>query len=532
MLAYASEFIAREVSRFVVGQEEAIRQIALAICENFESFALGERKKRHNVLLVGPTGSGKTEIARVISKILDIPFIRVTMSDYTLTGYRGRDPQEIVTTDFKSKLSRENCEKIRRLRRKFLTRLEAVEILRQMKFSSLEYIVGLAYAGATVFLDKEKAIEGIVSKFGNSDKTIKAVKEAEYLVTQLEKTAKDFINHQADNCNCKDTPFGVIFVDEIDKILINERNDGASFYRHLQEFMLTMVEGAVVSHNKTKIDTSHITFIFAGAFSQFSPEEFIPEFKGRLDIKARVRKLTVEDYIKIAQKQGFRIPEGFENFLVKVHPSALVEVAKVCEEMNDEEYLGARRIIEIMSRVNESLKREIDIAISLERENIKAFPISLDADFVRASIYGQNSLRSESGSVSTEIDLSSILEFPLKESDRSKINKLVEEFLFKKVVQHYKTLLQEEGLTLKVFSNSLLIRNSEGKSVFEYLVKEGFIKVVTFDVFKVLKEKLGKETLERFKEHLKIIGSSDIDVPDDWKEVLESLNELFGDTEF
>ena len=514
MLTFASGYLTEKLSRLVIGQKAAIESVTSAICENFEAFALEKPLKLNNILLIGPTGSGKTELARSISKELNIPFVRTTMSDFTLTGYRGRDPQEIVTVDFREILTEKHCEIINTLRENYFFRKKAVEILKILETSPLKFKIALEFCAATVFFNEDEVVESIFSKYGRDKHVIGAIDDARFMIREVERSFKVLTPPPVAFSDFVKRPFGIVFIDEIDKILIKERDDGATFYRPMQEFILTMIEGANVTSErefeKAEIDTSHITFILAGAFSEHSPDEFIPELKGRLNVKVRVRKLKFEDYLKIAKLQNFDIPEILKDKLVVVEPDATVEIAKICEELNDREYLGARRLKEIVSKVNLAIKREL--------QNSNSFPITVNADFVRWAV----SFVPPHNEVFISTPLKSSQDSaPVKRIPKLKARRQIREVLIKELVSYYEKLLDcyDGMLEISVISpfskNHLVKKDSNGKSVLEYLVEKGAVKKIAKSALESFRQALGKDFIERVSKKVEIIDDEDERIMDE-----------------
>ncbi len=275
----------------------------------------------------------------------------------------------------------------------------------------------------------------------------------------------------------------------------------SAFYRPMQEFILTMVEGTNVTsekdYEKLQVDTSHITFILAGAFSEHSPDEFIPELKGRLNVKVRVRKLKFKDYLRIAELQKFDIPEILKDKLVVVESDAMVEIAKVCEELNEREYLGARRLKEIVSKVNLAIKREL--------QNSSSFPITVNANFIRWAV----SFVSHNEAISP-ISLKGIQDTtPSKKIPKIKIKNQIRDTLIKELVSHYEKLLTNFNGTLEIslifpFSKKhLLKKDSKGRTVLEYLVEKGAVKRITKSALESFKRRLGKNFIEKSQRKLR-----------------------------
>jgi len=497
-LGLASEYMTEKLSQTVIGQRKALKKITGTLCENFEAYASGEPIKRGNVLLMGPSGSGKTEIARSISKVLEIPFTRVTMADFTLTGYRGRDPQEIVTVDFKRSISRKQIEAVRNMLKRFLIRKKVAEAIGESSLSEIEFKLGLEFCALTVFFEEDEVIESFHRKLGNPAWLKRLLDNLRSSIREVERFSKflDPGKNPAENMEkFFEKPFGMVFIDEIDKILIKERDDGAAFYRPLQQFILTMIEGAKVTTEDESIDTSHISFILAGAFSQNSPEEFIPELKGRLPVRAEVRKLNYRDYLKIMEIKGLEIPEAFRNRLVKVEPDAIAEMAKVCQELNEREYLGARRIREVVAKVN--------MAINVELQNLSSLPVIVNGSFVRWAISYEPP---EEEPEFTPAELTVAGSSP---NGSGELKKRTRDILINSMVKFYEEIFRESGkldrIKLSAMEKSLLMKDSQGKSVLEYLIERKVIKEVSDLCFLSIKKKLGTQAARRIRKKVKVI---------------------------
>lgn len=505
MLTFASYAVAEKLSRHVVGQRAAVEDVVSAICENMEAFFLEKPMKVNNILLYGPTGSGKTELARSITKVLDIPFLKETMNDFTLTGYKGRDPQEIVTRDFKKLITSEEVKAISEKREKFLVRKEALEVLKESDLSSIEFLIALEFASSTVFMTEEEALSILRGKYRGRESLVDSVASMVNIVLW------DFegninIGHAIDEAEFRSKPFGVVFIDEIDKILINERDGySESFYRPLQEFILTMVEGSVVTHEDWgSIDTSHITFILAGAFINHSIDEIIPELKGRLNVRVKVRELGYEDYLEIARLQKLEIPEILSGKVVEIRDGVFEEVARICEELNAEEYLGARRIKEVISKVNRAIKKELTFFSGEE-------PLVIDKSFVRWAVSFDSSRSTDCQGVSVFSDFSrdsGLGKSKLNKTKMKEIKKRLRDKIFRDLVEKYRRKIEEFSGKLTVafpFSvnvKELKFKNSEGKTVIEYLVEKGILKEMTEGNFRFLKKKLSKRIVDNISRHL------------------------------
>jgi len=344
MIYLASSFVAEKVSQKVVGQEEAVWRLTRAILESLDGFVTGKGGKK-NALLTGPTGSGKSELARELGKLLKVPVVRVSITDYTLTGYKGRDPQEILLEDFRREYERKRGE-FREFLTEVLTYYEALEYLKELP---LEERLELARFGALLC-------------FGRAEEEKKPEK-ADLFLSMVEFLRGDSRIRDKVEELLNGPPFGVVVVDEFDKVLIEESQYG--FYQHLQSHLLTMIEGGVVTREKSKaMDSSNVVFVLAGSFYQASPEELIPELKGRLQVRVNLKKLELEDYERIAKGLFSRGELPGLVGEVEVEESFFRELARICHLENQKEYLGARRLRLLLDAVEEALNWELSRAPS------------------------------------------------------------------------------------------------------------------------------------------------------------------------
>jgi len=345
MIYLATDFLTEKLSQEVVGQEEALWKLVRAILENLENFATGKGGKK-NVLLTGPTGSGKSEVARRLGELFKVPFIRVSITDYTLTGYKGRDPQDILLEDFKGEYERKK-EEFKEFLIGVLTYYEALKYAKELP---LEEKLELARFGALLCFAEPQEIENPPKRADFFLSMLKSLEGNE----EIEAKAKELL---------KGPPFGIVFIDEFDKVLIDESQN--NFYQHLQSHILTMVEGGLVTKEKRKaMESSNVTFVLAGSFYHASPEELTPELKGRLQVEVNFKKLELEDYERIAKKLFSRgeLPGLLGE--VEAEESFFKELARVCRLENQKEYLGARRLQKLLTKVEEALNWEFSRAPS------------------------------------------------------------------------------------------------------------------------------------------------------------------------
>jgi len=505
MLFFTASYLAEKVCQKVVGQEKAVKEIAKALCENFEDYAENRPLKRNNVLLTGPTGSGKTQIARSLSQVLKVPFVAVPMSDFTLTGYRGRDPQAMVVEDLKRAIRGEHERALEEMRIGYLAGKKVLDALKRSPVSPVVYRVAAEFCGASVFFKEEEVEEKLLDRFGGEEWVKELLSELKGALKESRELLKAAEKYRI-RPPFSEKPFGVVFVDEFDKILINERDGGSeSFYRPLQEFMLPMIEGAVIATEEGRVDTSFVTFILAGSFAQHSVDEIVPELRGRLNVRAEVRELGYRDYLEILKVEGIEVPEVLKGKLVEVKPDALVEIAKVCEELNSRNYLGARRLKEVVSRVND--------AIMVELESPASLPVEVNGNFVRWAVSCWSGEEVEpSASFSFSLSGREVREAVRSVLKREKLQgSLVEELLesSRKWLKENDGIIDGRASSLSYLLETLLVKDFNGKSVLEYLVEEGAVNVIHEKCLEVAEKRLGKEAVERIKEKVAVMPDVD-----------------------
>jgi ATP-dependent HslUV protease ATP-binding subunit HslU len=547
MLSFASYYLARELSKQVIGQFEALFKLSNAICENLEAYFEGHSSKKNNCLIVGPTGSGKTEIARALSRKFSIPFAKVSITDYTLTGYRGKDPHEIVTVDFAPAV-KDNYREIKRLAENYFLYKKALSIFCKSEISPEKRKVAFEYAAARVFFVNRKVLELMYERFNGTEEALKTASLIEEIAAEID-LFPGSEEREDDNfptsISFQKRPFGLIFIDEADKLLINERGyDEDGFYRNLQYHLLELIEGGSVRADKSSdlIDTSHITFILAGAFTEASPEEFVPELKGRLNVRINVKKLEYEDYLTIinCKLQDYLLSENSKNSgnsdsslpePVVIENSGKIELAKICAEENEKEYLGARRLNTLMSKIRE--------AVEWELLHDSVFPVVVDASFVKWALETDFSFQLPMLPEINQEEREKIRDICLRgkvpKDNEVKARVLVLKAELEKVQSGDPgSLIPQNKLV-----DFLLLRDSKGKTVLEYLIEDGAVSYLslTKSNFRLIKRVISKELLEKIT--IEVLGgtkkSSDKnEISDKWEEIdidCEELGKLIEEME-
>jgi ATP-dependent HslUV protease ATP-binding subunit HslU len=406
--------IVRELDKYVIGQADAKRAVAIALRNRIRRQKLepdmAEEVMPKNILMIGPTGVGKTEIARRLARLASSPFLKVEASKFTEVGYVGRDVESMVRdlVDIAIDMVREErldevgeraernaeerlldllmppqqgeaSESAERTREKLRERLRAgklddrtVEI--DVKERGPTFEVSTSSGIEEMDINLKEVIPGLFGK--RTRKRKMRVSEAlDYLVQEEEEKLIDMdqvIRVALDRVERS----GIIFLDEMDKIAGRESGHGPDVSREgVQRDILPIVEGTTVNTRHGFVRTDHILFIAAGAFHVSKPSDLIPELQGRFPIRVELKSLTEEDFIRILREPKNALVKQYtalldtEGIRLVFTDDALEEVARMAARVNDQaENIGARRLHTIMEKVLE----EISFAgPDLRKKNVK-----------------------------------------------------------------------------------------------------------------------------------------------------------------
>ncbi len=437
--------IVRELDKYVVGQHAAKRSVAIALRNRMRrqklSPELAEEIIPKNIIMMGPTGVGKTEIARRLAKLANSPFLKVEASKFTEVGYVGRDVESMVrdlieiAIDMvreekledvadKSELNAEERlldlllpsmptqvaprqqsqeigfslgnepllagepgsrtrEKLRQQLREGKLDERMVELdVREKSFPAFEIITNQGVEEMDVNMK-----DMLPNIFGQRTKKRKMkVSEAfEYLIQEEEQRLVDMDQVQRIAVERVENS-GIIFLDEIDKIAGREGGHGPDVSREgVQRDILPIVEGTTVNTRYGMVRTDHVLFIAAGAFHVSKPSDLIPELQGRFPIRVELQSLTVEDFIKILTEPKSSLTKQYialldtEGVKLEFTEEALQEVANFAFKVNEgTENIGARRLHTIMERVLDN--------ISFDAPDMQEKNVTVDADYVRNAL--------------------------------------------------------------------------------------------------------------------------------------------------
>ena len=415
--------IVRELDKHVVGQQDAKKAVAVALRNRIRRQKLppemAEEVMPKNILMIGPTGVGKTEIARRLAKLANSPFLKVEASKFTEVGYVGRDVDSMIRDLVEISIDMVREEKLdlvaekaessaedrildlllppqepsdgadgaQKTREKLRTQLREgklderiVEIeTREKNFPSFEIVTNTGVEEMDVNLK-----DMIPGMFGQRSKKRKMrVAEAlDYLVQEEEHKLIDMEQIQRIAVDRVEQS-GIIFLDEIDKIAGRESGHGPDVSREgVQRDILPIVEGTTVNTRYGMVRTDHILFVAAGAFHVSKPSDLIPELQGRFPIRVELKPLTVEDFIRILKEPKNALVKQYEALMdtegikLAFTPDAITEVAGFAARVNENaENIGARRLHTIMEKLLEE--------ISFEGPDLKKKNVRVDGEYVR-----------------------------------------------------------------------------------------------------------------------------------------------------
>jgi len=411
--------IVEELDRYIVGQHKAKRAVAIALRNRVRRQRLPEEIRDEiapkNILMIGPTGVGKTEIARRLAKLCGAPFIKVEATKFTEVGYVGRDVESMVRDLMASAISmvKEEMESAiaddakRRAEDRLLdlllpgitnsdepvgqsqatviapssgneTKEKFRTLLREGKLDSREIEVSVPAQGPQLelfagsqFEEMNIALGGLQNIFGGKKKkrTV-SVAEARPLLEAEERERLVDQEKITQEARTRAQESGIIFIDEMDKIANREGkgSSGIDVSREgVQRDLLPIVEGTTVNTKWGPIDTTHILFVGAGAFNVSKPQDLIPELQGRFPIRVELEALSGEDFVRIlTEPKNALVTQyiqllGTENVTLEFSSDAVARIAEIAAAANKQsENIGARRLQTVMERLLEDISFDAD----------------------------------------------------------------------------------------------------------------------------------------------------------------------------
>ncbi len=421
MADFSPREIVSELDRYIVGQSAAKRAVAIALRNRWRRLRLEGQMREEvlpkNILMIGPTGCGKTEIARRLARLADAPFLKVEATKFTEVGYVGRDVEQIVRdlVEVAISLVKERRRKGVEARAQLAAEDRVLDALvgpaaqpatresfrrkyRAGELDDKEIEIEIASTGPSGPVFEMPNIPGSVTAFSLGDIFGKALQgrtktrklhvkdaiaplvaeESDKLIDQ-EETVREAIHDVENN--------GIVFIDEIDKIGAREgRGGGGDVSREgVQRDLLPLIEGTTVTTKHGSVKTDHVLFIASGAFHVAKPSDLLPELQGRLPIRVELASLNEEDFRRILTETEACLTKqymallGTEGVELEFAPSAVEAIAKVAVEVNTSvENIGARRLQTVMERVLDD--------ISFTASDRDGEKIVIDGEFVEKHI--------------------------------------------------------------------------------------------------------------------------------------------------
>ena len=408
--------IVHELDKHIVGQSDAKRAVAIALRNRWRRMQVGEPMRAEitpkNILMIGPTGVGKTEIARRLARLAGAPFIKVEATKFTEVGYVGRDVESIVRdlADVAVKLNREReTEKVRRraedaaeerildivLRparagaasvggdggdggdgdQSASTRQKFRKMLREGKLDEREIEIELSGPAIGVEImappgmeEMTSQLQGMFQNLGGGRTRTRRLRIRDAFKLLIDEEAGKLINEDDLKSSAVDDveQNGIVFLDEIDKVSRRSDHAGADVSREgVQRDLLPLVEGSTVSTKYGTVRTDHILFIASGAFHSAKPSDLIPELQGRFPIRVELSALGVDDFLRILTEPDCSLTEqyaallGAEEVVLSFTREGLQRIAEIAWQVNETtENIGARRLHTVLERLLESLSFE------------------------------------------------------------------------------------------------------------------------------------------------------------------------------
>jgi len=420
--------IVSELDRYIVGQKEAKRAVAIALRNRWRRQLVPEDLREEiapkNIIMIGPTGVGKTEISRRLAKLSQAPFIKVEASKFTEVGYVGRDVESIIRdlTDLAVNMVKEEEKQKVEIKAREVAEERVLDLLLP---ATAQAIDGEAVDSARLLGTRDKlkkmlregkmddrfveieltqsmmpmievltpqGMEGmefnLKDMFSNlmpkktKKKTVK-IPEALEILTQEEASKLVDMDKVTGEAIRRVEQSGIVFLDEIDKIAGRESVNGPDVSRQgVQRDLLPIVEGSTVNTKYGMVKTDHILFIASGAFHSAKPSDLIPEFQGRFPIRVELSSLSKEDFVRILTEPKNALIKQYEALLetegvhLRFADNAVQEIAQIASDVNERmENIGARRLHTILERLLDE--------VSFSAPEIHGKEVAIDAEYVR-----------------------------------------------------------------------------------------------------------------------------------------------------
>ncbi|ALB65136.1 HslU--HslV peptidase ATPase subunit [Cronobacter dublinensis] len=417
--------IVSELNKHIIGQDAAKRSVAIALRNRWRRMQLNEELRHEvtpkNILMIGPTGVGKTEIARRLAKLANAPFIKVEATKFTEVGYVGKEVDSIIRdlTDSAIKMVRMQSIEKNRYRAEEMAEERILDVLippaknnwgqpeqqqepsaarqafrkklREGELDDKEIEINLAAAPMGVEIMAPPGMEEMTSQLqsmfqnlGGQKQKPRKLKIKDAMKLLVEEEAAKLVNPEELKEQAIEAveQHGIVFIDEIDKICKRGNVSGPDVSREgVQRDLLPLVEGCTVSTKHGMVKTDHILFIASGAFQVASPSDLIPELQGRLPIRVELQALTAEDFERILTEPNASVTVQYKALMetegvhIEFTDDGIKRIAQAAWQVNETtENIGARRLHTVLERLMED--------ISYDASDLGGQTITIDADYV------------------------------------------------------------------------------------------------------------------------------------------------------
>ncbi|ECB3186612.1 HslU--HslV peptidase ATPase subunit [Salmonella enterica] len=417
--------IVSELNKHIIGQDNAKRSVAIALRNRWRRMQLDEELRHEvtpkNILMIGPTGVGKTEIARRLAKLANAPFIKVEATKFTEVGYVGKEVDSIIRdlTDAAVKMVRVQAIEKNRYRAEELAEERILDVLippaknnwgqaeqqqepsaarqtfrkklREGQLDDKEIEINLAAAPMGVEIMAPPGMEEMTSQLqsmfqnlGGQKQKPRKLKIKDAMKLLVEEEAAKLVNPEELKQGAIDAveQHGIVFIDEIDKICKRGETSGPDVSREgVQRDLLPLVEGCTVSTKHGMVKTDHILFIASGAFQVAKPSDLIPELQGRLPIRVELQALTTSDFERILTEPNASVTVQYKALMategvnIEFTDSGIKRIAEAAWQVNETtENIGARRLHTVLERLMEE--------ISYNASDLHGQNITIDAEYV------------------------------------------------------------------------------------------------------------------------------------------------------